>query len=466
MKYKQPEEFFSYLKEEFGLSVFENSERCLAIASDMFEGDKQVNFLIKTAFDNKVYIELLKAKNSTSENKVICIERALKILTDDCSIDLEKATNVVGLLASIVCPEEWNTFKRKIKGTINSQSPILSVIPNRNLNLKAKTGIAFALIIILSLLINNVISQKQIKETLKNDSEIKATKKARTATEKEAKEKDERVKEAKFEADLKAKEETRIVAEKEAKEKDERDKKTRIKPELKTKKEPRIAEEKKSKELVKSSEQKQVEQTNSVSSENLNNSINYEEKMILVEAFKILGYENKNFSVKNIPNKYKDMSESIAWAYNPDDYSKPDRMNFLIQFFINELNYKGTISAQYKEIEPLDRKIPHFKDYVLLSNKDESDIFGFAMSTGIGIGEGETCPKDMSNYFLLQLLNNNFVIIDTKDEDLGNRTKTIYLQRNNDLFRYAVISVSPLESFGNTVFGYYINLALSNRELD
>ena len=84
MKYKQPEEFFKYLKDEFGLSVFENSERCLAIASDMFEGDKQVNFLIKTAFDNKVYIELLKAKNSTSENKVLCIERAVSILTDDC----------------------------------------------------------------------------------------------------------------------------------------------------------------------------------------------------------------------------------------------------------------------------------------------------------------------------------------------------------------------------------------------
>ena len=84
MKYKQPEEFFSYLKEEFGTSVFNDAQRCLAIASDMFEGDKQVNFLIKTAFDNKVYIELLKAKNSTSENKVLCIERAVSILTDDC----------------------------------------------------------------------------------------------------------------------------------------------------------------------------------------------------------------------------------------------------------------------------------------------------------------------------------------------------------------------------------------------
>ena len=42
-----------------------------------------------------------------------------------------------------------------------------------------------------------------------------------------------------------------------------------------------------------------------------------EEKMILVEAFKILGYENKNFSVKNLPNKYKDMSLSlISTLYN------------------------------------------------------------------------------------------------------------------------------------------------------
>ena len=58
------------------------------------------------------------------------------------------------------------------------------------------------------------------------------------------------------------------------------------------------------------------------------------------------------------------------------------------------------------------------------------------------------------------------MIIDTKYEGLGNRTKTIYLQRNNDLFRYAIITVSPLEGFGNTVFGYDISVALSNKDLD
>ena len=495
MKYKELEEFFGFLIKKFGYDVFSDSKKCLAITSDMLECKKQEEFLLKTAFNNKVYETLLKAKDSTSENKLISIEKAVKILTDNCSIDLEKATNVVGLLANKIYPKEWVTFIRKTNEFIESQTPITPAINNTPPNSIANKGIAFAFIIILSLLINNVVSNKQIKEPPKNELEIKAKEEARIAAEKEnkekaekerkakieaelkakeearinaekeAKEKTERERKAKIEAELKAKEEARIAAEKEAKEKAEKEQKAKIEAELKSKEENRIATEKQSSEIVINSEQKKTENTNIVSSDNQKNIIMTEEKKFLVEAFKILGYENENFSVKNLPNKYKDMSESIAWTYNPN-YSKPDRMNFLIQYFINELNYKGTISAKYKEIEPLDRKINNFNDYVLLSNSDETDIFGFAMSTGISVDKGEICRKDVSKYFLVQLQNNNFMIVDTKYEGLGNRTKTIYLQRNNDLFRYAIITVSPLEGFGNTVFGYDISVALSNKDLD
>ena len=86
-KFKQPEELFSYLKEEFGLSVFSDAQKCLAIMSDMFEGDKQVTFLIKTAFNNNVYETLLKAKNSTAENKYIykVIYKQILVIRDQLS---------------------------------------------------------------------------------------------------------------------------------------------------------------------------------------------------------------------------------------------------------------------------------------------------------------------------------------------------------------------------------------------
>ena len=120
-KFKQPEEFFSYLKEEFGLSIFSNAQRCLAIMLDMFEGDKQVTFLIKTAFNNKVYETLLIAKDSTSENKLSCIEKAIKILTDNFATDKEKASWVVSFVANIIYPNEWNTFLNK--STLKKEEP-------------------------------------------------------------------------------------------------------------------------------------------------------------------------------------------------------------------------------------------------------------------------------------------------------------------------------------------------------
>ena len=150
-KYKQPDEFFKYLIEKFGYSIFNDYQKCLAIASDMFEGDKQVTFLIKTTFNNNVFIELLKARNSTSENKTICIKQAIKILTDDCLINDEKAIWAVGWLASIIYPNEWNTFiKQSISlrdneeknlganktGKTNYEKPILQTpnITSENIN--------------------------------------------------------------------------------------------------------------------------------------------------------------------------------------------------------------------------------------------------------------------------------------------------------------------------------------------
>ena len=112
-KYQEPEQFFKYLIEEFGYSIFNDQQKCLAIASDMFDCKKQVEFLLKAAVNNNVYITLLKGRKSSSENKLLGIKKSVKILTEDCFIDKEKAIWAVGWLAQNVYPNEWNSFISK-----------------------------------------------------------------------------------------------------------------------------------------------------------------------------------------------------------------------------------------------------------------------------------------------------------------------------------------------------------------
>ena len=148
-KYQKPEQFIKYLIEEFGYSIFKDTQRCLSIAYDMFEGDKQVSFLIKTAFKNKVYETLLKAKNSSSENKLIYIEKAVNILIDDCGIDKDKAINIVGWLSNTVFSNEWesflNNFYSKIKQKTDTDNNYIKLLQKENEKLK------------------NLISQKDIE---------------------------------------------------------------------------------------------------------------------------------------------------------------------------------------------------------------------------------------------------------------------------------------------------------------
>ena len=126
-KYQEPEQFFKFLIEELQVSVFDNPQRCVAIMMDMLDCNKTLLNLLKTSFINKVYLTLLKAKESSSENKFVCIERALKILSEDLFIDKEKAIWVVGLAASIVYPKEWERFTGK---TINNTKEKTKI--NRN----------------------------------------------------------------------------------------------------------------------------------------------------------------------------------------------------------------------------------------------------------------------------------------------------------------------------------------------
>ena len=131
-KYQEPEQFFKYLIDEFGYSIFNDQQKCLAIASDMFECKKQVEFLLKAAVNNNVYITLIKGRKSSSEKKLFYIENAIKILTEDCGTDKEKATNVVGWLACNVYPNEWNSFIGKPCKKIEKNQKQTSVISNQD----------------------------------------------------------------------------------------------------------------------------------------------------------------------------------------------------------------------------------------------------------------------------------------------------------------------------------------------
>ena len=134
-KFKKPEELFSYLKEEFGLSVFNDAQKCLAIMIDKFEGDKQVTFQIKTAFNNNVYETLLKAENSTFDNNLIQIEQAVKILTDDCGFAKEKAITAVGWLAGNIYPDEWSCYIKQPNKTVcnsNLDKDVTGCNPNND----------------------------------------------------------------------------------------------------------------------------------------------------------------------------------------------------------------------------------------------------------------------------------------------------------------------------------------------
>ena len=117
MKYKDPEEFFKYLIDKYGLSFFNGTLRCLAIMLIKFDGDNTTTLLLKTAFKNKVYKTLIELQEPGPIYQHISIEKAIKILTDDCIIDKEKSIQTVGWLANIIYPYVWKMNYMKDKNS-------------------------------------------------------------------------------------------------------------------------------------------------------------------------------------------------------------------------------------------------------------------------------------------------------------------------------------------------------------
>ncbi len=182
-----------------------------------------------------------------------------------------------------------------------------------------------------------------------------------------------------------------------------------------------------------------------------------DEIKILTEAFKIFGVDNNKFAVKKLPNQFSDMAKIINSAQEKD-FSNPNKM--LLEIFTNELKTTNNISAFYKEIEPIENKIKNFKYYTLLANKDNCKVFGFTMFTGVDISKNEL--DDNIIELLLMLKEYNFEITNIRSGGFENKSKRIDFQRDNELLKYAVLTFSSNE----TTIGYYINVALSNREID
>ena len=109
MKYNDPSEFFKFIIEKADKEVINDNQKCLAVALDLLDSEKPYFKLLKISLKNEVYKELIKAYNSDSNTKTHFINKAIKILTDDCFIDKEKAVWAVGWLASVY-PNEWNSI--------------------------------------------------------------------------------------------------------------------------------------------------------------------------------------------------------------------------------------------------------------------------------------------------------------------------------------------------------------------
>ncbi len=133
MKYTDPTEFFKYIIEKSDIDVINDSQKCLALALDLLDSEKPNFKLLKLAFNNNVYKELLKGYNSDSKVKINHINKAIKILTDDCFMDKEKAVWAVGWLASVIYHEEWNQIIGKpIESALKSNNDFDEINPSTN----------------------------------------------------------------------------------------------------------------------------------------------------------------------------------------------------------------------------------------------------------------------------------------------------------------------------------------------
>ena len=126
MKYTDPSEFFKYIIEKSDINIINDTQKCLSMALDLLDSEKPYFKLLKLAINNNVYKGLINGYNSDSNTRIILINKAIKILKDDCFINDEKAVWAVGWLAYNIYPNEWVSFKEKLN--------IITEYKNENLN--------------------------------------------------------------------------------------------------------------------------------------------------------------------------------------------------------------------------------------------------------------------------------------------------------------------------------------------
>ena len=114
MKYTDPSEFFKYIIEKADINVINDTQKCLSMALDLLDSEKPYFKLFKIAFIFNAYKELIKAHNKDSNTKSACINKALKILTEECCTKDQSAIQTIGWLANIIYPNEWKSFVDKV----------------------------------------------------------------------------------------------------------------------------------------------------------------------------------------------------------------------------------------------------------------------------------------------------------------------------------------------------------------
>ena len=110
MKYTDPSEFFKYIIEKSDINIINDTQKCLSMALDLLDSEKQYFKLFKIAFIFNSYKELIKAYNKDSNTKSVYINKALKILTDECCIKDQSAIQTIGWLPNLIYPNEWKSF--------------------------------------------------------------------------------------------------------------------------------------------------------------------------------------------------------------------------------------------------------------------------------------------------------------------------------------------------------------------
>ncbi len=124
MKYNDPSELFKFIIEKADVEVINDTQKCLAVALDLLDSEKPNFKLLKIALNNNVYKELLKSYKSDSNTRTHCINKAIKILTDECFIDKDKAILAVGWLASVIYTSEWNSINYQKNDSISNDDEI------------------------------------------------------------------------------------------------------------------------------------------------------------------------------------------------------------------------------------------------------------------------------------------------------------------------------------------------------